>query len=176
MFPLVRMFPLALMHTSFLFFFYFFCHTHFIFPSLIQASFFIIIISIIIVIIIFMLYLSTLLVTGGEFIELIRAAWSTPTNWLFWGNCRVSIKLSLLLLLLFHKLYLGDHCRRVDVHFYIYHMASFNYNSKEARDVDLSCWCHLSDSRIVSSRESNLLLWLCVNLFICCCCCCYCCC
>ena len=36
------------------------------------------------------------------------------------------------------------------------HVTSFNYNDKKARDVDLTCWCHLS----------NIILFCFVCLFV----------
>ena len=78
----------------------------------------------------------------------------------------------------FCNLLFRDDLWGVDALFYIYHMTSFNYNAKEARDVDLCCRCHLSDSQIVSSafcvthaRENNLLVIVCKFMYICYCCC-----
>ena len=142
---------------------------YFIFALLIQVKYhfsFIIIIYIIIVTIIFML-----LVIEGEFSTWIRAVWSTPTHWLLEVSRRINMKH------FFCNLLFRDHLWGADALFYIYHMTSFNYNAKEARDVDLSCRCHLSDSQIVSSafcvihaRENNLLVIVCKFMYICYCC------
>ena len=122
-----------------------------------QTLFFIIITGIIIVIIIIITFLSVLVVIGREFSRWIRAAWSAPTNWLFWLSHKVNIKfvcccfyICLILLCVF-KLFFGDHNWGIDTLFYIYHMTSFNYDAKEERDVGLSCICHLSNSQILSS-------------------------
>ena len=112
-----------------------------------------IIVYIIIVIITTILFFSTLPVIGGEFSNWIRAAWSTPTHWLLWVSRRVSIIFIFIFILFyfFCKLFFGDHRWGVDALFHIYHMTSFNYDAKGARDVGLSCRCHLSNSQIVSS-------------------------
>ena len=88
---------------------------------------------------------------GEEFSNWIPAAWSTPTHWLIWVSLRVSIVFIFILFYFFCKLFFGDHRWGVDALFHIYHMTSFNYDAKGARDVGLSCRCHLSNSQIVSS-------------------------
>ena len=93
-------------------------------------------------------FLLTLLSFGGEFSKWIRAASCTPTHWLLWVSCKVSIYCYYFF---FCKLFFGDHRWGVDVLFHIYHVTSFNYDAKETRDVGLSCRCHLSNSQIVSS-------------------------
>ena len=103
-----------------------------------------IIVYIIIVIITTILFFSTLPVIGGEFSNWIRAAWSTPTHRLLWRSRRVSISF-------YFFLFFGDHRWGVDALFHIYHKISFNYDAMGARDVGLSCRCHLSNSQIVSS-------------------------
>ena len=110
-----------------------------------------IIVYIIIVIITTILFFSTLPVIGGEFSNWIRAAWSTPTHWLLWVSRRVSLIFIFILFYFFCKLFFGDHRWGVDALFHIYHMTSFNYDAKEARDVGLSCRCHLCNNQIVSS-------------------------
>ena len=76
---------------------------------------------------------------------------SAPTHWLLWVSHRVSIIINFFSFS-FCKLFFGDHSWGVDaLFFHIYHMTSFNYDAKEARDVGLSCRCHLSNSQIVSS-------------------------
>ena len=47
-------------------------------------------------------------------------------------------------------------------YFNMYYLTSFNYGAKEAREVGLSCRCHLSDSQIASSLENMLerITWL----------------
>ena len=124
-------------------------------------------------------FLSTLLVIGGEFSQWIRAAWSTPTHWLLWVSRSVSILFllscfffSFFFFFFFCKLFFGGHRWGVDALFHIHHVTSFNYDAKEARDVGLSCRCHLSNSQIVSSVLNTLeritCLWLYVSLCICC--------
>ena len=80
-------------------------HFFFLFPFLVYDLHFIlallihvknhfslaIIIYIIIVSITTILFFSTLPVIGGEFTNWILATWSTPTHWLLWVSCRVSI-------------------------------------------------------------------------------------
>ena len=51
----------------------------------------------------------------------------------------------------FCKLFFVDHHWGVDVLFHIYHITSFNYDAKVAKNVGLSCRCHMSNSQIVSS-------------------------
>ena len=129
------------------FFFLLLNDLHFIFTLLIHVKIhfsFIIINYIIIFIITFILFLSTLLLIGGEFTELIRAAWSTPTHWLLWVSRKVNINHFFLQVILWWPPLQCWHC-------YIYHMTSFNYDAMEPRDVGLSCGCHLSDSQVVSS-------------------------
>ena len=118
-----------------------------------------------------LLYLYYIPVIGGELSSWIRAAWSTPTHWLLWVSRRVSI-IYIFILIFFCKLFFGVHRWGVDALFYIYHMTSFNYDAKEARDLDLSWRCHLSSSQIVSSVYNMLeritSLWLCVSVLIFC--------
>ena len=111
-----------------------------------------IVVYIIIVIITTILFSSTLPVIGGEFSSWIRAAWSTPTHWLLWVSRRVSIIFIFILsyFIFFCKLFFGDHRWGADALFHIYHIASFNYDAKGARDVGLFCRCHLKNSQIVS--------------------------
>ena len=120
-----------------------------------------IIVYIIIVIITTILFFSILPVIGGEFSNWIRAAWSTPTHWLLWVSRRVSINFTFIFILWCHHW-------GVDALFHIYHMTSFNYDAKGARDVGLSCRCHLSNSQIASSVQNMLeritCLWLCVSV------------
>ena len=73
-----------------------------------------------------------------------------PYHWLFWASRRLSIILFLYDYYFFYKLFFGDHCWGVDALFHIYHM-TFNYGVNKARDVNLSCRCHLRNSQIVSS-------------------------
>ena len=112
-----------------------------------------IIVYIIIVIITTILFFSTLLVIGGECSNWIRAAWPTPNHWLLWVSRRVSIIFIYLFiyLFIFCKLFFGDRRWGVDALFHIYHMISFNYDAKGARDVGLSCRSHLSNSQIIVS-------------------------
>ena len=110
---------------------------------------FAIIAYIIIVIITIILFFPTLSVIGGKFSNWIRAAWSTPTHWLRWISRRASI--IIIIIIVICKLFFGDHSWSADALFHIYHMTSFNYDAKEARDVGLSCRCHLDNSQIVSS-------------------------
>ena len=106
---------------------------------------------IIIVIIATILILSSLPVIGGEFSKWIRSAWSTPTH-LLWVSRRVNIIFIFILFFFFFcKLFSGDHRWGVEPLFHIYHMKSFNYDAEGAKDVGLSCRCHLSNSQIVSS-------------------------
>ena len=97
----------------------------------------------------------------GRFSNWIRAAWSTPTHWLLWVSRRVSINFTFIFILWCHHW-------GVDALFHIYHMTSFNYDAKGARDVGLSCRCHLSNSQIASSVQNMLeritCLWLCVSV------------
>ena len=129
---------------------------------------FAIIAYIIIVIITIILFFRTLPVIGEKFSNWVRAAWSTPTHWLRWISRRVSIIIIIIIIIIISKLFFGDHSWGVDALFHVYHMTSFNYDAKEARNVGLSCRCHLSNSRIVSSLENMLeritCLWLCVSV------------
>ena len=71
-----------------------------------------------------------------------------------------------------YKYIFGDLRWGVHALFHIYHMTSLTYDAREARDVSLTCKCHLSDSQIVSSVKNMLerisYLWLCERLCICC--------
>ena len=147
------------------------CPTFFVFPFLVNNLYLIlallvhvknhfslaIIFYIIIVIITTILFFWTIPVIGGEFSKWIWVAWSTPTHWLLWVSHRVSIIfifilfIYLFIYLFFCKLLFGDHCWGLDALFHIYHMTSFNNDVKGARNVGLSCRCHLNNSQIVSS-------------------------
>ena len=113
---------------------------HFTFTLFIQASFLSLWFThIIMVIIILVLFLSILLVSGGEFNKRNLAAWFTPpTHWLFSVSSKVRFKF------VFFKMLVGAHHQVVDGLFYIYQITSFNYDTKAARD--------LSDSQILSSE------------------------
>ena len=93
------------------------------------------------------------------------------------GNRRVSIIIiNFFYFILFCKLLFGDHRWGVDALFHIYHMKSFNYDAKEARDVGFSCRCHLSNSIFCVSpdsifcvkyvRENNLIVILCKFVYL----------
>ena len=111
-----------------------------------------IIVYIIIAIITTILFCSTLPVIGGEFSNWIRAAWSTPIHWLLWVSRRVSIIFIFISFFFFFcKLFFVDHRWGVDALFHIYQITSFNYDAKVAKNVGLSCRCHMSNSQIVSS-------------------------
>ena len=75
-----------------------------------------------------------------------------------------------LIVLYFSRLILDEHRRGVHVLFYIYKMASFNYDAKEGRDAGVPCRCHLSNSQRVSSAYNIInrttYIQLCVNLCI----------
>ena len=62
------------------------------------------------------------------------------------GKLKVSI---IFIYFFFCKLFFGDHRWGVGALFHIYHLTSFNYDAKGARDGGLSCRCHLSNSQIV---------------------------
>ena len=111
-----------------------------------------IIVYIVIVIITTILFRSTLPVIGGEFSNWIRVAWSTPIHWLLWVSCGVSIIFIFISFYFFFcKLFFVGHRWGVDALFHIYHITSFNYDAKVAKNVGLSCRCHMSNSQIVSS-------------------------
>ena len=110
-----------------------------------MCPFLAIIVYFIIVIITTILFFSALPVIGRELSNWIRAAWSSPTHWLIWVYRRVS---NIFIFILF---FFGDYRWGVDVLFHIYHMTSFNYDANGARDVGLSCRCHLSNSQVICS-------------------------
>ena len=68
--------------------------------------------------------------------------WSELYWWALkeWNNCWTAV-----------YRWTADYRWGVDTFFHICHMTSFNYDAKEARDLGLSCRCHLSNSQIVSS-------------------------
>ena len=106
---------------------------------------FVIIVYIIIFIITIILFFSTLPAIGREFSKWIWEAWSAPTHWLL----RVSRRVLFLFLFNYYH-YCYYFFVRIKI-ITIYHMTSFNCDANEARDVDLCCRCHLSNSQIVSS-------------------------
>ena len=91
---------------------------------------------------------------------------------LFWWYLIFIVKNDYIVVL-FCKSLFGDHRWGVDALFHIYHMTSFNYDAKGAKDVGLSCRCHPSNSQIAKqyARENNLLVIVCKCVI---CCCCYC--
>ena len=125
--------------------------------------------NIIIVIITTILFFSTLPFTGGQFSNWIRASWSKPAYWLIWVSRNEIIIFIFILFYFFCKLFFGDNRWRVDTIFHIYHMTSFNYDVKGARDAGLSCISNMRNSQIVSSVQNMLeiitWLWLCVSVF-----------
>ena len=96
-------------------------------------------------------------------------------HWLFWASRRIIIKFLVINVffpvLYIHHLIFGNHRWAMDALFYSYSMIPFNYDDKEARHLELSCRCHLSNTQIVSSvkniTEAITCLRLCVKLRIC---------
>ena len=97
----------------------------------------------------------------GEFSKWIRAACSTPTQWLLWVSCRVNI------IIIFSLNYSLVTTIEVFMPSFVF-ITSINYYTKKTKDVSLSCRYHLSNSQIVSPVQNILeritCLWLCANL------------
>ena len=115
-----------------------------------MCPFLAIIVYFIIVIITTILFFSTLTVIGGEFSNWIQVAWSTPTHWLIWVSRRVSIIfICILFFFVSYSLVTTVEVLMPCFIFIIWHHLIMM--PREARDVGLSCRCHLSNSHIVFS-------------------------